>query len=215
VNIILFGAPGSGKGTQADLIVESHGLKHVSTGDILRKAVRDGSDLGNQVESTLAAGELVSDSVMMDLIRRVISDISVEQGWLLDGFPRTEDQSKGLLTLLDELGETVDAAIDIFVDNDEIVRRLSGRLTCDECGRVGVAENNANNTCRNCKGSMRVRRDDKPETVLKRQKIFRARTRPAKDVLAQEYDVHRIDGVGTPTEVAQRIQSVLEQINQA
>ncbi|MBT7310919.1 nucleoside monophosphate kinase, partial [bacterium] len=173
MNIILFGAPGSGKGTQADLIVESHGLKHVSTGDILRKAVRDGSDLGNQVESTLAAGELVSDSVMMDLIRRVISDISVEQGWLLDGFPRTEDQSKGLLTLLDELGETVDAAIDIFVDNDEIVRRLSGRLTCDECGRVGVAENNANNTCRNCKGSMRVRRDDKPETVLKRQKIFR------------------------------------------
>ncbi|MBT3317951.1 nucleoside monophosphate kinase, partial [bacterium] len=197
------------KGTQADWIVKSHGLKHVSTGDILRKAVRDGSELGGKVEGILNAGELVSDAVMMDLIYEVISNISAEQGWLLDGFPRTEAQSKGLMKLLDEIDETVDFVIDIFVDNDEIVRRLSGRLTCEGCGYVGVAKNNLNNTCSKCSGSMRVRKDDKPETVLNRQEIFRAMTRPAKDVLANEYYVHRIDGHGTPAEVAQRIKSVL------
>ncbi len=210
MNLIIMGPPGGGKGTQAEGIVERHGVTHISTGDMLRAAVKSGSELGARVEKTLAAGELVGDELMMELIRdRLQQGDARERGWLLDGFPRTVPQAEGLIGLLDDLGQDVAAVISIEVPDEEIVRRLSGRLTCPDCGYVthrDRGEAAAGDPCPRCgKGPLVQRADDREETVRNRLRVYREKTYPAAETLGRRYPLLRVDGTGRPSDVTQRI----------
>jgi adenylate kinase len=215
MNVIIMGPPGCGKGTQADGIVENLGVVHISTGDMLRAAVGSGSELGRKVEAVMQAGELVSDALMMDIIRdRLQQPDARERGWLLDGFPRTVPQAEGLLELLSEIGQEVGAVVTLEVPDEEIVRRLSGRLTCRECGNVthrdalGAGDRAA---CPRCGAEALYQRDDDKEaTIRNRLKVYRTKTYPSAERMGEKYPLRRIEGTGTPDEVAQRIRGVLE-----
>lgn len=213
MNLIIMGPPGGGKGTQAAAIVERYGLVHISTGDMLRAAVKSGSDLGRRVEKILAAGELVSDDLMMDLIRERLRQPDARRGWLLDGFPRTVPQADGLARLLAELDQPATAVISIEVPDEEIVARLSGRLTCPDCGLIarrgqdGAAEGAA---CPRCgKGPLGQRADDREETVRNRLRVYREKTYPAAEALGSRYRLLRVAGTGRPQDVAGRIEGAL------
>ena len=210
MNVVLSGPPGSGKGTQAALFAEANALRHISTGELLRAAVAAGSDLGRRVEGILAGGELVPDDLMMEIIRERLA--SLGGGWLLDGFPRTVAQAAGLAALLDELGQAIDAVIDLEVPDEEIVRRLAGRLTCGDCGRVTARDRlGPDGGCPQCGGcNLQVRADDREETVRNRLAVFRAKTGPAVAELGRRYPLKRVDGRGDPAAVAQRIAGALE-----
>jgi adenylate kinase len=213
VNLIIMGPPGGGKGTQAAALVERHGLLHISTGDMLRAAVKSGSELGQRVEKVLAAGELVSDDLMMALIRDRLGQPDATRGWLLDGFPRTVPQAEGLAALLAELDQPVTAVISIEVADEEIVKRLSGRLTCPDCGLItrkgedGAAEGAA---CPRCgKGPLGQRADDREETVRNRLRVYREKTYPAAEVLGRRYRLVRVAGEGRPEDVTRRVEGAL------
>jgi len=215
MNLIIMGPPGCGKGTQASGIVQNYFVTHISTGDMLRAAVKSGSDLGQKVASILAAGDLVSDELMMDLIRDRLQQDDAQSGWLLDGFPRTLPQAEGLVKLLTEIDQPVGAVVSLEVPDEEIVQRLSGRLTCRECGfttnkaQLNPAERDK---CPQCKASALYQRDDdKEETVRNRLSVYREKTYPAAAALGDYYPLVRIDGIGAPDEVKQRITDALAQ----
>jgi adenylate kinase len=215
MNVIIMGPPGCGKGTQAANIVSELGLTHISTGDMLRAAVKSGSELGQKVKAVLAAGELVSDELMMDLIRDRLQQADAQGGWLLDGFPRTVPQAKGLVQLLEELEKPVGSVVSLEVPDEEIVRRLAGRLTCPDCGFVTNKQDlspTSGGKCPRCsRGPMVQREDDKEETVRNRLEVYRVKTYPAAASLGQHYPLLRVDGLGTPEAVAQRISRALEE----
>jgi adenylate kinase len=215
MNVIIMGPPGCGKGTQADGIVAHLGVVHISTGDMLRAAVRSGSELGRRVEAVMNAGELVSDDLMMEIIReRLQQDDALRSGWLLDGFPRTVPQAEGLIELLDEIEQPVGAVISLEVPDEEIVRRLAGRLTCRECGAVthrDALPAAAPDTCPRCGAQALYQRDDDTEeTVRNRLAVYRNKTYPAAGKLGERYPWQRIEGTGSPEAVAQRIRDVLD-----
>jgi adenylate kinase len=213
MNIIIMGPPGCGKGTQAAGIVEQYHVTHISTGDMLRAAVKSGSELGHKVEAVLAAGELVSDALMMDLIRDRLQQPDARSGWLLDGFPRTVPQAEGLVQLLQEIGQPVDAVVSLEVPDEEIVRRLSSRLTCSDCGFVTSRDKlpaGGDDKCPQCGGGpLGQREDDREETVRNRLGVYRSKTYPAAATLGERYALLRIEGLGSPAEVAQRISGAL------
>jgi adenylate kinase len=215
MNVIIMGPPGCGKGTQATNIVNDWQVVHISTGDMLRAAVKSGSELGKRVEKILAAGDLVSDDLMMDLIRDRLQQDDSQNGWLLDGFPRTVPQAEGLVSLLTEIGQPVDAVVSLEVPDEEIVTRLSGRLTCRECGnttnRASLAPA-AGDTCPKCNAQALYQRDDdKEETIRNRLQVYREKTYPAAATLGERYPLKRVEGLGTPDEVSRRIKSALEE----
>lgn len=222
MNVVIMGPPGVGKGTQAQRIVATRKVVHISTGDILREAVRSGSELGLKVQAVMSAGNLVSDDLMMELVRDRLSQADVRGGWLLDGFPRTPVQSAGFITLLDGIGQKVDAVLVLDAAGDEIVRRLAGRLTCRACGGVmnltGFGPRQPS-FCPFCgadrdpqnaqQGALYTRTDDKEETIRHRLNVFRKKTLPAAWVLEERYPLFEIDGLGTPEQVATRIAAAL------
>jgi adenylate kinase len=182
---------------------------------MLRAAVKSGSELGRKVESILAAGDLVSDALMMDLIRDRLGQEDARSGWLLDGFPRTLPQAEGLVRLLTEIEQPVSAVVSLEVPDEEIVQRLSGRLTCRECGfttnktQLNPADRDK---CPQCGANALYQRDDdKEETVRNRLSVYREKTYPAAAALGDHYPLMRIDGIGVPDEVKQRITDALAQ----
>ena len=213
MNVIIMGPPGCGKGTQANGIVAAQNVVHISTGDMLRAAVKSGSELGHKVSAVMAAGDLVSDALMMDIIKDRLQQDDAGTGWLLDGFPRTVVQAEGLMALLDEIGQEVDLVVSLEVPDEEIVQRLSGRLTCRECGFTTSRANldpAALETCPQCgEKALYQREDDREETVRNRLGVYRDKTYPAAATLGEKYKLARVEGLGTPDEVAQRVQSVL------
>lgn len=218
MNVILMGPPGSGKGTQAAALAGRHGLQHVSTGELLRAAVASGSELGRRVAGILAAGELVPDEVMMQVVRERLRDAA--GGWLLDGFPRTVPQADGLAALLAELDAADATVVLLEVPDAEIVKRLAGRLTCADCGRVtsraDAAPAGGAPRCPGCCGGrLEVRADDREETVRNRLAVYRAKTVPAAEALGRRFPLRRVDGRGSPAEVAQRIASAVAPAHQA
>lgn len=178
MNIVLLGAPGAGKGTQAAKLVEDCGLCHISTGDILRAAVKNQTELGIKAKGYMDAGELVPDDLIIDLMRERFQDPDTAKGVILDGFPRTTTQAVALDTMLTELERPLGAALLIDVDFEVIVNRLCSRRMCRECGYIGTA---ADAACPKCAGEMYQRDDDNEATVRNRLDVYEKSTSPLID----------------------------------
>jgi adenylate kinase len=212
VNLILFGPPGSGKGTQAERLRVKRGLRHISTGDLLRDAVANGSELGQKVRSILASGALVPDETVLALMRDVIAGVG-EEGWLLDGFPRTVGQANGLDAQLEELEQMIGAIVVLNVSRDAVIERLSGRRTCTNCKtvfHVKVNRPKVEGICDRCGGTLIQREDDRPETIAKRLDVYEAQTQPILDHYRGKVTIHEFDGERPVDEVTKSIERVLQ-----
>lgn len=178
MNIVLLGAPGAGKGTQAAKLVEEYKLPHISTGDMLRAAVKEGTPLGVKAKSFMDAGDLVPDDVIIGLVTERLQNKDTEKGFILDGFPRTSAQAVALDAELSKLGRPLDAALLIDVDSEVIVKRLTSRRMCRECGYIGSV---VDVTCPKCGGEMYQRDDDNEATVRNRLDVYETSTAPLID----------------------------------
>ena len=175
MNIVLLGAPGAGKGTQAQRLVEDYGFAHISTGDLLRAAVKAGTKLGVKAKSYMDEGKLVPDKLVVDLVTERLADDDAQKGFILDGFPRNTAQAVTLDSALSEMGRNLDAALLVDVKAEIIVKRLSSRRTCRDCGYTAPA---GVDKCPACGGEMYQRDDDKPETIQKRLDVYENQTSP-------------------------------------
>lgn len=206
MNLILLGPPGSGKGTQAEFLVQRLGLAHLASGDLLRRAVEAGTELGKKAESYMKQGVLVPDEVVIGLILEALQG---QNGVILDGFPRTLEQAKALEAALSRRGQAIDRVIYIKVPEDELVRRLSGRWTCRQCQapyNLETSPPRQKGKCDRCGGELYQRPDDQPETVRKRLEVYLSQTAPLIDHYRRSRRLDEVDGIG---EVAQVTRSVL------
>ena len=179
MKLILLGAPGAGKGTQAEVISEKYNIPTISTGNIIRAALKNGTEMGLKAKSYIDAGNLVPDDVVIGIIKERLAESDCQNGYILDGFPRTIPQAEAL----DELGFDIDAALSIEVADEEIVKRMSGRRVCEKCGASYHTEYKkpaADGICNFCEGKLVIRKDDEPETVLNRLNVYHEQTEPLK-----------------------------------
>jgi len=203
------GPPGAGKGTQGELLASRFDIPRYSTGDILRSTRRDGSELGRRAQEYMDAGELVPDDVILGLVRNVLMETKADDGFLLDGFPRTVAQAQSLSALLDEVDLELDAVVNLQVDDVEIVRRLSSRRVCEGCGAIVRPEAGAD-TCAGCGGRLLTRADDRAETVQRRLEVYREQTEPVLGFYRESRTkVLDIAGTGEIAQVQARIVSGL------
>lgn len=210
--LILFGPPGVGKGTQAKLLSERLRVPHISTGDMLREAAAAGTELGLKAKAVMDTGSLVSDDIMIGIIRDVLQTERTRPGFILDGFPRTLPQAKALGKLLCDLNIAIEHVINMEIADTEVVRRLGSRLTCRKCGRVYnlLTDRLADHPkCPNCGGGLYQREDDKPETVLKRLKIYIDSTAPVKQYYRDEGLLRDVDASGSIEQVNSSILALL------
>lgn len=191
MNLVLLGAPGAGKGTQSQFIIDEFGLPHISTGDILRAAVKEGTRLGLKAKSYMDAGALVPDDLIIDLMQERLNQEDCKKGFILDGFPRTTTQAAALDSVLSADGRRIDAAIAIEVPDEVIIDRLSSRRVCRACGYTGTA---ADATCPQCSGEMYQRADDNPETIKNRLNVYHTSTAPLVNYYAGAGVLVEIDG---------------------
>lgn len=175
MKIVLLGGPGAGKGTQAQRLVAEYGVAHISTGDLLRAAIKNGTELGKQAKSYMDKGQLVPDELVVNLVKERIADDDAQKGFILDGFPRNTAQAVVLDSELKDMGLALDAAVLVDVDPDVIVKRLSSRRTCKNCGYTAPA---GVDVCPRCGGEMYQRDDDKPETIQRRLDVYQTQTAP-------------------------------------
>ena len=180
MKLILLGAPGAGKGTQAEIISEKYNIPTISTGNIIRAALKNGTEMGLKAKSYIDAGELVPDNVVIGIIKERLSEADCKEGYILDGFPRTIPQA----VALDDMGFVIDAALSIEVDDSEIVKRMSGRRVCEKCGasyHTEYKKPEVEGVCNLCGGNLVIRKDDEPETVKNRLNVYHEQTEPLKD----------------------------------
>lgn len=215
MRVILFGAPGVGKGTQAKILSEKFNIPHIATGDILREAVRNNTELGIKAKSYMDKGELVPDSVMFGIIRERLKKADTLNGFILDGFPRTLPQAEELEKVFSELGIVLDAVISIEVDNSEIVKRLSARRTCRSCGSIFnlLVDRVEDSICPKCGGDLYQRDDDRPDTVQRRLEVYDRQTSPVKSFYNDKKILKKVDGMGTVEQVTLEIMNILKQRN--
>ena len=191
MNIVLLGAPGAGKGTQAAKLVEEFATPHISTGDILRAAVKNQTELGKKAKGYMDAGDLVPDSLIIDLMDERLRESDCEKGFILDGFPRTTAQAVALDDMLARLERPLDAALLVDVDPEVIIKRLTERRCCKECGYIGTA---ADATCPKCGGEMYQRDDDNETTVRNRLDVYAKSTSPLIDYYKGKGLLKSVDG---------------------
>ena len=211
LNLILLGPPGSGKGTQGERLQEDFHLPYYATGDILRAAVRDGSEIGREAKDYMDRGDLVPDDVMVGVIAERIGGKEAEDGFILDGFPRTEPQAEALESKLGELRRGVSAAVLIEVPEEEVVRRLGGRRTCPN-GHIFHVDFDApekEGICDVCGAELGVRDDDRPEVIRNRLAQYREKTEPLIDYYEARGILKRVDGDQPPEEVTDRIRALV------
>ncbi len=209
--IILLGPPGAGKGTQADKIVEEYGLAYIATGDILRSAVKDGTQLGLKASEYMDQGKLVPDNLVVNIVRERLQEPDCENGALLDGFPRTVAQAEFLDQVLEESGSKVDLVLCIDVEESELVERLTGRRVCSDCGanyHLKFKPPQVRNVCDQCGGELYQRDDDSLETVRERLSVYKEQTAPLISYYKKKELLVPIDG-------DQEIEKVLKQIKVA
>lgn len=198
MRVVLLGAPGSGKGTQAKQMVTHYGVPQISTGDLLRAAVKAGSELGKKAKATMDAGELVSDDLIIDMIRERLAADDAKKGFILDGFPRTIPQARALDELMDDVGHPLSSALLIDIDNELLVKRLSGRITCGNCGQMFnefFSPPAKEGVCDACgSDNLAIRPDDNEETVRNRLEIYNDQTRPVVGYYEAQRKVVTVDG---------------------
>lgn len=215
MRLVLLGAPGSGKGTQAQRMQSRHGVPQVSTGDLLREAVAAGTPLGRAAKVVMDAGQLVADDIMLGIIRERLARPDAARGFILDGFPRTIAQADGLAGQLVDLGVSLDAVVLLDVDPEVLLRRMAGRRSCRRCGRVFHVETNPPRPGDRCTDGgphdLFQRPDDNEETVRQRLTVYALRTQPLIEYYAKKGMLKRIDASGTLDEVDARLEAVLRQ----
>ena len=212
MRLLLFGAPGVGKGTQAKLLSAKLNIPHISTGDILRQAVKDQTDLGKKADEIMSRGDLVPDNIMIGIIQERLGKTDCSNGFILDGFPRTINQAVQLDKLLADMLIDDIKLINIFADEEEIVKRLNNRRACRVCGHIfALAEIENSNSCPKCnsKDSFYLRDDDKEEVIRKRLNVFRQNTEPVLKHYEKQGKVISINGLGTVEDVNRELMSLL------
>ena len=212
MKLILLGAPGAGKGTQAEKIVEKYGIPAISTGNILRAAVKDGTEMGLKAKSFMDAGQLVPDEVVIGIIKDRLKEKDCENGFILDGFPRTIPQAEALDKALAELGQKMDYAIDVDVPDENIVKRMGGRRACLNCGatyHIVFNPTKVEGKCDACGAETVLRDDDKPETVQKRLSVYHEQTQPLIDYYKAQGILKSVDGTKPMDEVFTDIVAIL------
>lgn len=197
MKIIMLGAPGAGKGTQAKQIADKYGIPHISTGDIFRTNIKEGTELGKKAKSYMDEGLLVPDELVCELVVDRIQHDDCAKGFILDGFPRTIPQADALTGALEKLGSKIDFALDIDVPDENIIERMSGRRACLNCGATYHIVNiptKVEGICDRCGEKVVLRDDDKPETVKKRLEVYHAQTRPLIDYYKKQNVLKTVDG---------------------
>ena len=212
MKIVMLGAPGAGKGTQADKIAEKYNIPHISTGDIFRSNIKAGTELSKNAKSFIDQGLLVPDEVTIGMLLDRIHEADCENGYILDGFPRTIPQAESLTAALEENGEAIDFALDVEVPDANIVNRMAGRRACLKCGATYHTEFAApkkEGICDKCGSELVLRDDDKPETVQKRLEVYHEQTHPLIDYYKKKGVLHAIDGTLSMETVFKNIVDIL------
>ena len=212
MKIVMLGAPGAGKGTQAKKIAEKYSIPHISTGDIFRANIKNGTELGMKAKTYMDQGLLVPDELVVDLVVDRLGQDDCANGCVLDGFPRTIPQAEALDAALTKAGQAVDYAINVEVPDENIVKRMSGRRACVNCGatyHIVYAPTTVENVCDTCQGNLILRDDDKPETVQKRLNVYHEQTQPLIDYYTKKNILVEVDGTVDIDDVFAAIVKVL------
>ncbi len=214
MRIVFLGAPGSGKGTQSQRLVELHAIPQISTGDLLRAHVREGTELGQRAKAVMDAGQLVDDATILGMVQARLAQPDAAKGFILDGFPRTIAQAEGLETMLQAIGQPLDAVILFNVDKELLIKRISGRRSCQDCGRIFNVHTAPPPVPPPCDGRCTTpvlvqRPDDNEETVTKRIEVYEAQTAPLIDFYARKQLLRSIDADASLEQVTARVEQVL------
>jgi adenylate kinase len=210
LNLIMLGPPGAGKGTQAERFAKGHGSPKISTGDILRGAVKAGTPLGLQAKAIMDRGELVSDDVMVGIVRERLDQPDAAPGFILDGFPRTVAQAAALDAIM--VGRDRLIVVDIAVPEAELVRRLASRRICESCGLNAEGEAAASGICQRCSGKLKQRADDSEAVVRERLKVYHRNTEPLLDFYRARQTFRSVDGAQTPERVAAALVAAVHEV---
>ena len=213
MKLVLLGPPGAGKGTQAKMLLEKYRIPQISTGDILRQAIKDGTKLGKEAKTYMDKGNLVPDELIVNIVKERIKADDCKNGYIFDGFPRTVAQAEALDKVLQGLSTSLDAVVNIDVPEEEVVKRLSGRRTCKSCGALFHVFYNPSakeGVCDTCGGELFQRDDDNETTIRQRLTVYREQTAPLIDFYAKQNLVKTVPGSGKPEEIFSAMCDVLE-----
>lgn len=210
MRLVFLGPPGSGKGTQAKILAEKKNLTHISTGDVLRNAVKNGTELGKKAKPIMDTGGLVSDNIILGMIKELLQ--KTNDDFIFDGFPRTAAQAEGLEKMMAELGIKIDAAVNLDVDDKEVLKRLTGRFFCEKCSadfNVNTRPPKVDGVCDKCSGKLMQRDDDKTEVISDRLNVYREKTKPVEDFYRSHDMLVNINGTQSFDDVAAAILDVV------
>ncbi len=211
MKLMFLGAPGAGKGTQAEKISEKYGIPAISTGNILREALKNGTEMGMKAKSYMEAGNLVPDEILIGIIKDRLKEDDAKNGFILDGFPRTIPQAEAL----DAMGISLDGVIDIIVADDEIAKRMSGRRVCESCGasyHTLYKKPKVEGVCDACSGTLIQRKDDHPDTVLDRLKVYHEQTEPLEDYYSKQDKLVKVQGQEELADTTRLVAEAVEKI---
>lgn len=212
MRLVLLGAPGAGKGTQAKKLIEKYGMPQISTGDLLRAAVAAETELGKEAKTYMDSGNLVPDSVVLGMVEERLQQDDCKNGYILDGFPRNTAQAEALDEMLGKVGMSLDAALSVDVPLEDLMKRLTGRRTCKDCGQMYNIFYNAPATegkCDKCGGELYQRDDDQEETIQKRLEVYTAQTAPLIDYYGSKGIVKSVSGTGDIDEIFANVVATL------
>ena len=211
MKLMFLGAPGAGKGTQAEIVSKNHSIPTISTGALLRTAMKEGTELGLKAKAFILAGELVPDDVVIGIIKDRLGEDDCKNGFILDGFPRTVPQAKAL----EDMKIEMDLVISIEVSDESIIKRMGGRRLCSECGASYHTEHippKKEGVCDTCGGALMIREDDKPETVISRLEVYHKQTEPLKEFYSERGKLVLVNGSDTIENITAEIEKKLESI---
>ena len=213
MNLILLGPPGAGKGTQAKILIKKYGIPQISTGDILRAAVKEQTPMGVKAKTYMDSGALVPDDVVVGIVAERLAKQDCVPGYILDGFPRTVAQADALSAMLEKNGSGIDHVVAITVDNEELLKRITGRRTCKGCGagyHLLYDQPNQSGVCNECAGELYQRDDDREDTMRRRLEVYEEQTSPLIAYYAGRNLLRTIDGMGNIEEIQQKLIGIIE-----